>query len=411
MSSSNSRPLLAWAFYDWGNSAYSAIIETFLFAAYFATSVAANQEVGSAYWGLSLAAAGVIIALTGPILGAFADKGGRRKSALALFTAISVIAIALMWFVRPSPDYTFLAMFLIFAAATASECASIFYNAMLPSLAPTDKIGRWSGWGWALGYAGGVCSLLIALLFIVPANATDNQVRLTFVFCALWYALFALPIFFFVPSEKTTSKLSFAQTVSSAFHELGDTFRHVRSHSNIFRFLIGRMLYMDALITLFAFGGIYASSVYGMTPHEVLLFGIGLNVTAGLGALIFAPLDDKFSAKTVIISSLIGLLITGAGTLLAPTKLAFALIGLSVGLFVGPAQASGRSYLARVAPTEIRHQMFGFFALSAKATAFLGPLLVSGLTFLTGSLPIGMGAILILIVLSLAVLRGIHKEL
>ena len=411
LSKSETKNLLSWASYDWANSAYSAIIETFVFATYFATSVAINSEIGASSWGLALGISGLFVALTGPILGSLADKGGHRKSWLAFFTTICIIAIAFMWFVKPSPDYTFLALSLIAVAAAASESATIFYNAMLPDLAPSNRIGRWSGWGWAFGYAGGMVSLILALLFFIQGDSDSLQIRNTFLFCAFWYALFALPIFLFIPEKKGDSQFKLKSLISDAFAELLKTFRQIRSYKNIVRFLIGRMLYTDALITLFAFGGIYAATTYEMNAQKVLLFGIGLNITAGIGAILFAPLDDKFSAKSVIIGSLIGLLITGSATLLVSNETLFWIFGLSVGFFVGPAQASGRSYLARVAPPALRNQMFGFFALSAKATAFLGPLLVGALTLVSGSLRWGMAAILFLIGVGLWIISGIRKEL
>ncbi len=412
------RQLISWAFYDWANGAYACIIGTFVYAAYFVNSVAPNKTEGMSLWGMAIGISGLCIAFGSPVLGAIADQGGNRKRWLALFTSICITSIASMYFVQPKPQYVALGLILIGFAATASDYSYVFYNAMLPELASREKIGRWSGWGWSLGYFGGVLSLLLCLLFIRNKqtlwgsldDSSEQAIRICFVFVSLWYLTFALPLFLFTPRDKAKLPMTPLQLISKSFGQLKQSFIEVHSHFDIYRFLIARMIYTDALVTLFAFGGVYAAAAFSLNIQEVILFGILLNISGGIGACSFAFLDDKFGGKTIIITSLCCLLFTGSMTLMAQTKTQFWYWGITIGLFVGPAQASSRSYLARMTPKELIHQMFGFFALSSKATAFLGPFSVSGIAYLTGSLKAGMSCILILLLAGLLLMLNVKND-
>jgi len=402
------KALLSWAMYDWANSGFAALVQTFVFAAYFTRAVAENETLGTAMWGNMMSIAGLAIGLGGPILGAMADKSGRRKPWLGLFTVLCISATACLWLVEPDPLFVPLALLLAGIGTIGSEYSMIFYNAMLPDLADKKSIGRWSGWGWGLGYAGGLVLLIIALYGFVEQGAwfgvprTDAlHVRAVMPLTAVWYLLFCLPIFLVTPDTPSTG-LSIRQAAGQAFTQLRQSLREVRRYRDIATFLIARMLYNDGLTTMFAFGGIYAAGTFGMEASEVIIFGIGLNVTAGLGAAAFAWLDDWFGPRKTILVSLVGLITFGTLILLVKTVLLFWIFGLGVGIFVGPVQASSRSYLARVAPAEVRGEMFGLFALSGKLTSFLGPLLVGWLTLASGSQRIGMSAIMVLFVLGLA---------
>ncbi|ADE15062.1 major facilitator superfamily MFS_1 [Nitrosococcus halophilus Nc 4] len=394
--------LVSWALYDWANSAFAAVITTFVFAAYFTRQVAENETLGSAQWGYMLSIAGLAIAIGGPILGAVADQGGRRKPWIILFTLLCVTATALLWLVKPAPGYAWLALLLVGLGTLGSEFAFIFYNAMLPGLAGPKYVGRWSGWGWSIGYAGGVVCLIIALLaFIQGGNhwfgldpASAEPVRATFPLVSVWYLVFAIPLFLITPDTRGTGK-SLWRAVRDGMRQLYDSIRHVRRYSHIVRFLIARMFYIDGLATLFAFGGVYAAGTFDMNEQEILLFGITLNITAGLGAAAFAWVDDWIGSKQTILLSLTGLILLATVVLVVETSTLFWSFGLLLGIFVGPAQAASRSYLARAAPESLRNEMFGLFALSGKVTSFLGPLLVGWGTYLSGSQRIGMSTIVI----------------
>ncbi len=399
------RALWSWALYDWANSGFAALVQTFVFAAYFTRAVAENETLGTAQWGNMMGAAGLIIGLGGPLLGAVADRSGRRKPWLGLFTALCIAATACLWFVTPSPSSVWLALLLAGVGTIGSEYAMIFYNAMLPDLATPSTVGRWSGWGWGLGYAGGLVLLVLALYGFVEQGAWFGvpreealHVRAVMPLTAVWYLVFCLPLFFFA-SDGKPSGTPLRRAVSEALAQLHGSLREVRRYRDIGFFLLARMLYNDGLTTMFAFGGIYAAGTFGMGAGEVILFGIGLNLTAGLGAASFAWLDDWLGPRRTILFALAGLIVPGTLILLVTSKTLFWIFGLALGIFVGPVQASSRSYLARVAPEEVRGEMFGLFALSGKLTSFMGPLLVGWMTLAFDSQRVGMGSVIVLFAL------------
>ena len=401
------RALFSWALYDWANSGFAALVQTFVFAAYFARAVAGNETLGTAWWGNMMGVAGLIIGLGGPVLGAVADRAGRRKPWLAAFTALCIAATGFLWFIKPDPAFVWPALLLAGAGTLGSEYSMIFYNAMLPDLADKARIGRWSGWGWGLGYAGGLVLLVVALYGLVQppgwfgvARTEALHIRAVMPLTAVWYLVFCLPLFLFTPDTPSTG-VPLGRAVGQAMAQLRGSLRDLRAHRSIAIFLLARMFYNDGLTTMFAFGGIYAAAAFGMGPSEVIVFGIGLNVTAGLGAASFAWLDDKLGPRRTILFSLVGLIVPGAAILLVKSKTLFWIFGLAIGIFVGPVQASSRSYLAHAAPAEVRTEMFGLLALSGKLTSFIGPFLVGWLTLATGSQRIGMSAVVALFVVGL----------
>lgn len=406
---SSRRGLLSWALYDWANSAHPTVVQTFVFAAFFTRRVAETETVGASQWGLAMGVAGGITALLGPVLGAVADQGGRRKPWIAALAGLSIVATAALWFVAPG-SAVLPALVLLVASTACFQLANVFYDAMLPGLAGR-RIGRWSGWGWGLGYVGGLLCLVLCLLLLVrPEGAwlgldrdAAEHVRATFPLAAAWFALFSLPFFLWTPDREGSGKPP-VRAVRDGFAQLRGSLRLLRRHPGILRFLVARMLYADGLATLFAFGGVYAAGTFGMDEGEVLLFGIALNVTAGLGAAVFGWVDDRLGSKPTILLSLASLVVLTAGALLVGQQSAFLVLGVTLGLFVGPIQAASRSYLGRVAPEAVLTQLFGVYALAGKATSFAGPLLVSAVTAWSGSQRIGMGVIVGLLAAGGAVL-------
>lgn len=412
---SNTKTLLSWGFYDWANSSFSSIIETFVLPAYFVKAVVGNEELGTEQWGLVLGITGFIIALGGPILGAIADQAGHRKGWLFSFTLLNVIACALMWFIYPDAGSAIFALALFSIATIGSEFAYVFYNAMLPDIVEPSKIGRWSGWGWGLGYVGGMLSLVVALFLFIDPNISpfnfdrsqSEDVRASLVLVAAWYGLFSIPIFLFTPT--TPARLPLKKAIGTGLKQLKESFQDLKRYGSLFRFFIARMFFVDGLLTLFAFGGIFAASEFGMSEKMILIFGIVLNITAGLGAAFFALLDDHFGPRKMMIISLLCLITLGILTLTAQNETQFWIYGMMVGMFVGPVQASSRSYLAKVAPPELMNQMFGFFSLSGKATSFMGPLIVSLAIALTGSIALGMSTIVVFFIIGLILLLTVKE--
>ncbi|HEX9809257.1 MAG TPA: MFS transporter [Alphaproteobacteria bacterium] len=405
------RARAAWCVFDWANSSFPAVILTFVFAAYFTRAVAADPISGTAAWGTAVTASALAIAAASPVLGAIADRGGARKPWLAAFTALCVAGTAALWWVRPDPSFALLGLVLLAIANFAFELAIVFYNAMLPELAPAHRLGRLSGWGWGLGYAGGlVCLLIVFLGFVQAEPAVFNldkdaaeHVRVAGPIAAAWYAVFALPLFLWVPDRPRT-RLGAGRAVREGIAQFAATLRGIGSYRPILRFLIGRMIYTDGLNTLFAFGGVYAAGTFAMDVEEVILFGIALNLTAGAGAAAFAWIDDLIGAKRTVVIALVGLTVTGGAILLTESKTVFWALGVVLGIFFGPAQAASRSLMARMAPPQLRTEMFGLYALSGKATAFLGPAILGWVTLAAGSQRWGMATVLVFFVVGLVIL-------
>ncbi|MFO7813707.1 MAG: MFS transporter, partial [Pelovirga sp.] len=312
-------------------------------------------------------------------------------------------------------DYR-LALGLLAVATFGIQTAAIFYNAMLADLAVPQEYGRWSGRGWALGYVGGICCLVAVLFLFVREGAllpldrtTAAHVRAAFPFVSLWLAVFALPLFFLAPDRHASGK-SLRQSVREGLRQLQDSLRNIREHKELVRFLIAWAVCTDGLATIFALGGVYAAGTFGMNETRILLFGIALSLTAGAGAFGFSRVDERIGSRKTILVGLSGLLIFSTLILVVTDNVWFWTYGLLLGLFVGPVQASSRSYLSHVAPDEMRGQLFGVYALAGKSTSFLGPLLVGGLTAAFDSQRLGLAIIPIYFLVGWLIMRGIPEK-
>ncbi|WP_135081055.1 MFS transporter [Terasakiella sp. SH-1] len=398
----------SWALFDFANSAFPTVITTFVFAAYFSKGIAPDEVSGTSLWGYTTGIAAFFIALCAPVFGAIADHSGARKPWIFLFSFLCITGSALLWFATPEESSIIWALVCVGVATFGFEMAMVFYNAMLPGLATPGKEGLLSGLSWGLGYLGGLLGLALVLVLFVQTDTPlfglnkelAEHVRISGPFVAVWYSVFALFLFLFVPDHQP--KKSILQAAHHGLSSLKNTVANWRKQPDIFSYLLTRMIYTDGLNTLFAFGGIYAAGTFGMSFSELIIFGIGINVTAGLGAALFGWLDDRWGPKRVIMIALICLLGFGSATLLVDDKTHFLILGLCLGLFMGPTQAASRTYMAHISPKDSRTELFGLYALSGKATAFLGPLLVAFVTDLFLSQRAGMATILLFLVIGLA---------
>lgn len=406
------RAVAAWCLFDWASNAWPTVATTFVFAAYVTREVAPDPEVGTAWWGTATAIAALIVALSSPITGAIADRAGRRKPWILAFTLLTLAMSCALWTITPEPASLLPAVILAGLGVVGFESGQVFYNAMLPEIVPPRWIGRVSGWAWGLGYAGGLGCLGTCLGLLVlpdppllpldPARA--EPVRFTGFIIAAWFALFSLPFFWRVP-DRPSAGLSYGAAARAGIAQLRRTLAELLPrHRRVAHYLLARMLYTDGLITLFNFGGVYAAGTFGMGFQDILVFGIVLNVTAGLGAAAFAFVDDWIGPKRTIVLALVGLIGVGIAALLVQTPTGLYIAGSFLGIFFGPAQAASRSLMARMAPAAERAEMFGLYALSGKATAFLGPAVVGWVTYLADSQRVGMATILVFFLAGLALL-------
>jgi MFS transporter, UMF1 family len=403
MSQPASRPAqVSWAIYDWANPGFSVVIVTFVFATYFSQAIAPDPVSGQAMWGWAMTGSGIAIALIAPVLGAIADAGGRRKPWLFGFTWASIAGCFILWFARPEADYILFALIAVALTNIAFETALVFYNAMLPEVAGRERIGRISGWSWSLGYFGGIVCLTVVLFAFVqteePLLGLDpdeaENIRIAGPLVGLWFLLFSLPLLFFTPDRSATGR-RLPEAARVGVHKLWETFRNIRRYRDIAHFLIARLFYTEGLNTLYLFGGIYAAGIFGMAMGEVVMFGILINVTAGIGAVAFAWVDDWIGAKRTILIALVGLMGFGLAAVLIEDVTLFWMVGAALGLFVGPAQAASRSLMGRIAPAELRAEMFGLYALSGKITAYVGPFVLGTVTWLADSQRAGVATILL----------------
>ena len=414
--------VFSWAVYDWASSSFNTVIGTFVFSVYFMEGIYGDVTRGTAAWGFAIGISGIIVAVLAPILGSLADRLGRRKPWLAALVLLTILPTALLWFAEPNQSYITYTLILVVVASVAFELAGVFYNAMLPDVAPPGMIGRISGWSWGMGYMGGLASLAVVLFLLVglpgapgllglPTEDAAN-VRATGPMVALWFGLFALPLFLRTP-DRPPRTMAMGEAIRGGLRDLAVTIASLRHRGSILRFLIASALYRDGLSTLFAVGGLYAAGTIGMTWEEVLIFAIGLNVTAGIGAALFGFVDDRIGSKTTILAALCGLMSFGTALLIVDQLMIFIVLALCLGLFVGPAQAASRSLLARLAPEEEVTKMFGLYALTGKSIAFVGPLLFATVTDVFDSQRIGMTVILALFILGtllLLTVKAPHRD-
>ncbi len=400
--------VFAWCLYDWANSAFGTIVTTFVFAPYFIRAVAPSPTEGTVLWGYTMSAAALFVALTSPVLGAIADQSGRCKPWIIAFTTLCTLFSCALYVVTPSTDPLWPALILFACAVIASDLAWVFYNSLLPTLVSRDRLGRISGRAWSFGYFGGMLSVVIALVVFVregaPLGVLDTgayeHVRATAILAGLWVSVFAMPLYVLTPDRPTRS-VPLREAIVLGLKALVDTLRDVVHQPNIVWLLVSWLFISNGLATLFAFAGIYAVGSFGMDLDEVMLFAITVNVTAGIGAAAFGPIDDLIGPKKTILGALAALIVLGAVLVTTESKTVFWVGGLALGVFVGPAQASSRSFMARLIPQGKEAQMFGLYALSGRVTAFAGPLVLAFVTDLFVSQRAGMASILVFFALAL----------
>lgn len=404
--------IFCWTLFDWAHNAFPTVIISFVFSIYFTREIAHNKVQGTADWGWAIAISGIAVALLSPIFGSISDHTGRRKPWIAFFMLVNVFFTAMLWFATPSTHNILMTLVFVAIANAAYEFTQIFYNSMMVSIAPPSMIGRISGWGWGMGYCGGLLCLIIALAVFIESKWLDStnglDVRATTLFVAAWFIVFSIPLFRYTPDIRKTGK-SIRSACRAGLCELVTTFKEIRHYRNIFLFLIAHLLYTDGLNSIFVFAGVFAAGAFHMTYSEILVFAIVLNVTAGLGAAVFAFVDDKIGPKFTVCVSIISIVILGIIAISITSVTWFWVVGALLGIFVGPTQAASRSYMARIAPRHLLNQMFGIYQLSGNITAFIGPLLVAGFTEMYRSQRIGLSTALGLMLIGLVLLLFVAK--
>lgn len=405
LSTMNRRVVAAWSLYDFANSSFTTLVVTFIYATFFTQVIADDAVHGTALWSRAVTLTAIAVALLSPYLGALADRGGFRKRFLAASTIICIGGTIALYFAEPGQVTYALVWFVV--ANIAFELGNVFYNAFLPEIAPPGKVGRVSGYGWALGYVGGLLCLLAGYFVLVAPDVppfglsteTGEHVRATNLLVAGWFAVFSVPLFLVLKERRPSNPAPAGRILQSATNQIIRTFNEIRTYRDVFWLLFARLIYNDGLVTIFAFGGIYAAGTFGFTTEDIFLFGIVLNLAAGIGAYLFGFLDDRLGGKTTIAISLVMLIVAAFAAVVTTSRAVFWTAAIVVGLAAGPNQSASRSLLGRFVPFEKENEFYGFFAFSGKATAFLGPMLLGILTDTFGSQRAGIACVILFFVL------------
>ncbi|MEY4994810.1 MAG: hypothetical protein RLZ65_659 [Actinomycetota bacterium] len=421
-----SRGTFAWALWDWAEQPFPTIFSTFIFPIYITSSAFGPEEDTSRALGLAATIAGIAVALVAPVFGRRSDEMGRRKLWLLINTLVLAGVMASLFFIAPTPEMLWLGLIIFSLGGFVQEIAFINYYAMLKQVSTEKNIGRVSGFAWGLGYVGGIILLLVSLVgfvqtdtpwFGIPTEDALN-VRAVFLFSAIWLLVFSIPLFVTVPEVKAKANLEKENVIESYF-KLWAQLKSLRKQApETFKFLISSAIYRDGLSGVFAFGGALGSLAFGFELAEVIIFGIAANLMAGIGAAIGGFLDDRWGGKRTIMVSLIGLTIAGFGVFIFASAgpITYWIGGLALTLFVGPAQAASRSFVAKFTPAGREGEVFGLYMTTGRAVSFLSPLLWT--TAISIALSAGIGnaqatvygilGLMLVLVVGIALLARVH---
>ena len=426
------RQVLGWALWDWATQPFNSVLLTFVFASLYLVSdaflppevaalpaadprrEAALADLASGY-GLATTVAGILILLLAPVLGQTADRGGRKKRWLLVFTALLALLQFALFFVHADPAYFWYGAIVMSVGAVVSEIAGVNYNAMLVEVSTPRTVGRVSGLGWGLGYIGGIVALSIVVALTAAGwfgmDTSDGLAyRLIAVGCGVWTLVFSVPLFLTVPEAPAppgADRVGFLRGYIVLAHDVAALYRTQRA---TFWFLLASAVYRDGLAGVFAFGGILAAVAFGFSPTEVMLFGIAANVVAGASTVLAGRADDRFGARSVILAALTVLIVIAVAlfALHGTGPLAFWIGGLILSACVGPAQASSRSLLARVTPQGMQGEIFGLYATTGRVASFLSPALWTVSIAVFGATIYGVLGIAAVLAAGLVLLLFVH---
>ena len=419
------RTIFSWSIYDFANQPFTTITITFIYSVFFAKFIFTGEfKEGTELWAMAITISSLIIAFLSPIMGAIADNGGYRKLFLIFWTWICIIFSFCLYF--PTQGEVFNALLFFCIANIGFEMGGVFLNSYLPEIAPKDKIGRISGYGWSFGYVGGLIALALCyVLFMYPENPvnpitgklldldTGENYRIINVFIAIWFAIFSIPTFLYVRDNRKKKKLS-KKIIFDSFKSIKQTFNQIKKYKELTKFLIARIVYNDAIITVIFFGGQYATDQFKFETGKLFLFAIVLNVFAGIGAFLLGFLDDILGGKRTIQITNFGFVVACLIAFLAPLfvygESLFWFAGCLIGIFMGPNQASSRSLMGRLIPKSKESEFYGFFAFSGKATAFLGPLLFQQVLHDSGNMRWSILMIALLFVIGIFLLKNVNEK-
>jgi len=368
----------SWYFYDFGNSAYAAVVLLAVYSSYFKNAVVGGAE-GTRLWGISIGIAAVVVALISPVLGSIADFSKAKKKFLFIFTSIAIVFTALLFFVQKGDIIEGMVFFIL--AEIGYRGAQVFYDALLVDVSTPETIGSVSGKGWAIGSFGGVVALLIVLIPIQLIGGTDI-VRVSFLITAVFYALSSIPTYLWVKQISEPEKLPEGEsTINHAFKNLASTFRDVRHYKEFIKFMVAFLIFNDGVMMTLDYAAIIGSTLFGIGQMQLIIFVIIVQITSVAGAYLFGIISDKISCKNSLIISLIAMAITVAMLFLIKTTFLFYVVGASAGFFLSGVQAVSRTFVSQLAPPSKTTEFYGFLTVAGRTSTFIGPLVFGTISF------------------------------
>jgi UMF1 family MFS transporter len=386
--------ILAWCLFDFANSAYSAVIVVTVFSVYYVSYIVGNERgLGDLWWGRAISASLLLVVLTGPLLGALADRFGLRKRFFIAFTMLCIGCIAL--FTTLLPGMVLRGFALIALANFAFESSQIYYNSYLPDIAPAGRLGTVSGLGFAIGYLGSIIGLVVALPLV---NA--RQFNLLWILVAAFFAVFSVPAFLALPPDRPQPE----KRVNVAH-----IFRDVLGNQQLRRFLLAYFIYFDGVETTIVFSGIFAATTLKFTTPEVIKLFLAVQCSALAGALLLARPTDRWGAKRVITVTLVLWVGVSLGAYFSLTKPTFVAVAVTAGLGLGSIQAASRALMASLIPPGKESEFFGFYALCGKSSSILGPLVFGAVSYLAGNQRAAVAAVGVFFVVGLILLQRVRS--
>ena len=387
--------------YDFANSSFTTIIVTVIYSVYFKNVVVAQGELGTALWGRAISISMLMVAVTAPIFGAVADFSRAKKKFLFYNCYLTVIFTALLFFVKAGDIYTGMIFFII--ANFAFNSGNVFYNALLPDVAPREEIGKVSGWGWAIGYIGG----LIALLLMLPL-VHNNWIRFVFPTVAAFFGIFAIPTFILLKEVKKPSKRT--NYFRTAFKRINQSLKNIKNFKELIKFIISYLIYNDGIIIVISFAAIYGATRFDMSTKQLINYFIIANITSMIGAFIFGYIFDKIGAKKTISITLVVWIAVVVWAFLCRSINEFYLIGMLAGIAIGSSQSSSRAMLALLTPDEKMAEFFGFYSVTGRIASILGPLVYGEVSRITGDQKWAILSVVVFFVTGAIVLQTVNEE-
>jgi MFS transporter, UMF1 family len=395
------KSIFGWIMYDFANSSFTTIIVTVIYSVYFKDVVVNQGEYGTALWGRAVSISMLLVAISAPIFGAVADFSRAKKRFLFYNCYLTVIFTALLFFVKAGNIFTGMLFFII--ANFGFNSGNVFYNALLPDIVPRDQIGKVSGWGWAVGYIGGLISLLLMLPLV-----HNKWVSLTFPTVAAFFGIFAIPTFILLKEIRRPSKRT--NYFKTAFRRISISFKSIKQFKELMKFFLSYLIYNDGIVIVISFAAIYGATRFGMSQKQLITYFVIANLTSMLGAFIFGYILDKIGAKRTISITLIIWIAVVIWAFLCSSIKEFYYVGLLAGIAIGSSQSSSRVMLALLTPQEKMAEFFGFYSVTGRLASIFGPLTYGEISRITGDQRWAILSVVAFFIVGTIILQTVNEE-